>query len=57
MMLLKAKGFKWESCLPLEERDGLWLVKPEDMRRFLEKIAYTHDTMSGGFDIEINQSE
>jgi hypothetical protein len=56
-MILKAKGFKWEAILPLEEKEGLWLIKPEDLKEFLEIIAFTHDTVSGGFAVEINRSE
>jgi len=57
MKTLKAKGFKWQAILPFEEKDGLWLIKPEDMKQFLEIIAYTHDVMSGGFSIQINEED
>jgi len=57
MKTLKAKGFKWEAILPLEEKGGLWFVKPEDLKDFLEIIAFTHGSVGGGFSIEINSEE
>ena len=47
--LLVVKGEGWEAALAIKEEDNTVTCRKADLEKFLKKISYTHDVISGGF--------
>ena len=47
--LLTVKGEGWEAVLAIKEENNMITCRKADLEKFLKRISYTHDVISGGF--------